>query len=207
MPVFHLYLEFVAAVVVLMLLPGPNVALIVANSIRHGTACGLVTMTGTSTAMAVQLGLTALGLSSVLGHFGAWLGWIRWVGVIYLVWLGVAAWRAPPPGPVIVGAGPVSLGKLWVRGFLVSLTNPKTLFFYGALLPQFITGGRSFAGQMGVLAASFLVIALVIDSLWCLLAGWVRGRLASSGRVANRIGGSVLIGAGIGLALARGAKL
>src|SRR5215470_16781137 len=92
----HLFLAFVLAVTVLMLIPGPNVALIVANSVSYGVRYGFLTLAGTTTAMLVQLGLTALGMTELLGSLGAWFEWIRWLGVAYLVYLGVMQWRAPP---------------------------------------------------------------------------------------------------------------
>ncbi|MGC9271286.1 LysE family translocator, partial [Acidiphilium sp.] len=165
---------------------------------------GLLTVAGTSTAMALQLSVTALGLATLLGQFSVWFGWVRWIGVIYLVYLGVVSWRAPAHDPALPRSRPRSARAIWARGFLVSLTNPKTLFFYGALLPQFIDRASGFGHQMAVLALTCVGIALVIDSLWCLLACRLRGRLSS--RLANRVGGGVLIGAGIGLALARGAR-
>lgn len=204
MPDIHLYALFVAAVTLLMLLPGPNVGLIIANTIRHGTIFGMVTLAGTSAAMAVQLGVVALGLAAVLGQFGVWFGWVRWIGVGYLLYLGIAAWRAPPLAGGNAPVAPTSRRALFLRGFMVSLTNPKTLFFYGALLPQFISHNGHVGAQMAVLAATCVVIALVIDSGWCLLANHLRVRIA--GRWVNRIGGSVLIGAGLGMALARGTR-
>jgi threonine/homoserine/homoserine lactone efflux protein len=96
MPDMHLFLAFVLAVTVLMLIPGPNVALIVANSVTYGFRYGLLTVAGTSSAMVVQLGLTVLGMTELLGTLGAWFEWIRWIGVAYLIYLGVAQWQAPP---------------------------------------------------------------------------------------------------------------
>lgn len=197
-----LYPGFVAAVVVLMLIPGPNVALIVANSVAHGPRYGLLTVAGTSAAMVMQLGLTALGMTALLGGLGMWLGWLRWIGVVYLIGLGIAHWRAPAAGPA-ARAGPRPGRGIWLRAWFVSMTNPKTLFFYGALFPQFIAAHRPVGPQIVVLAATFLLLAVAIDSGWALAAGRARGVLAAHGRWRNRLTGSVLIGAGAALALAR----
>jgi homoserine/homoserine lactone efflux protein len=75
-----LYLGFVLASVVLILIPGPNVSLIVANVIAHGTRYGLLTVAGTSSAIVVQLALTAFGLTAALGTLAGWFAWIRWIG-------------------------------------------------------------------------------------------------------------------------------
>ena len=91
-----LYAAFVAATAILMLIPGPNVALIVANSLAHGARFGLLTVAGTAAAMALQLALTGLGMTALLGGLAQAFGVLRWIGVAYLLWLGVSAWRAPP---------------------------------------------------------------------------------------------------------------
>src|SRR3954447_2971348 len=96
MPEPHLLPAFVLAVAVLMLIPGPNVALIVANSLAYGARWGLLTVLATSTASMLQLGLVALGMASLLGELGGWFEWIRWAGVAYLVLLGIQQWRAAP---------------------------------------------------------------------------------------------------------------
>src|SRR5208283_1484714 len=90
-----LYLAFVAATAALMLIPGPNVALIVASSLRYGPGGGLVAVLGTSAAMVVQLAVAALGVTALFGTLAHAFEVLRWLGVAYLVVLAVAAWRAP----------------------------------------------------------------------------------------------------------------
>jgi threonine/homoserine/homoserine lactone efflux protein len=199
----HLYLAFVLATTVLILIPGPNVSLIVANSIAYGTSFGLLTVAGTSAAMLPQLALTALGMTAVLGALAIWFEWLRWLGVAYLIWLGLRQWRAPPVDLTRTRPQPRSARAIVVRGFLVSLTNPKTLLFYGAFFPQFISIDRPLGPQVALLCATFLVIATVLDGAWALLAGRARGVLAARPRLRNRLSGGMLIGAGVGLALAR----
>jgi homoserine/homoserine lactone efflux protein len=198
-----LYLAFVLACVVLIVIPGPNVALIVANSVAHGARFGLLTVAGTSSAVVVQLSLTVLGASAVLNFLAASFDWLRWLGVVYLVWLGIAAWRAAAVDLARVRPQARSAQRILVRGFLVGLTNPKTLLFYGAFLPQFITPGPTAPDQLLLLAVSFLVVAVVLDSAWALLAGRLRMLLMAHVRLRNRLTGGLLVGAGVGLALAR----
>jgi len=198
-----LYLAFVLACVILIVIPGPNVALIVANSLAHGARFGLLTVAGTSSAVLVQLSLTVLGASAVLNFLAASFDWLRWLGVVYLVWLGIAAWRAPAVDLAQVRPQARSARRILVRGFLVGLTNPKTLLFYGAFLPQFITPGPTAADQLLLLAVTFLVVAVVLDSAWALLAGRLRVLLMAHVRLRNRLTGGLLVGAGVGLALAR----
>jgi threonine/homoserine/homoserine lactone efflux protein len=197
-----LYLGFVTATAILILLPGPNVSLIVANSIAYGTRYGLLTVTGASTAMVVQLGLTALGLTALLGTMAAWFEWLRWVGVAYLIWLGIRQWRAPAVDLTRTRPQPRSFRSIALRGFLVSLTNPKTLLFYSVFFPQFIAPNRPMGPQLALLCVSFLVIAVVLDGGWAVAAGRARRVLAMHGKLRNRVSGGFLIGAGVGLALA-----
>jgi len=198
-----LYLAYVLACVVLIVIPGPNVALIVANSVAHGARFGLLTVAGTSSAVVVHLALTVAGATVLLSFLAASFDWLRWIGVAYLVWLGVAAWRAPPSDLSRVGPQARSARLIFMRGFLVGLTNPKTLLFYGAFLPQFVVPGPRASDQLLLLAVTFLVIALVLDGVWALLADRLRALLIAHVRLRNRLTGGLLIGAGVGLALAR----
>ena len=199
----HLFLAFILAVTVLMLIPGPNVALIVANSVTYGFRYGLLTVAGTSSAMVVQLGLTVLGMTELLGTLGAWFEWIRWIGVAYLIYLGVTQWRALPVNLAEVAPEPRSARAMFTRALLVSLTNPKTLFFYGAFFPQFVVTSHDVGAQVAILSATFLLLAVLLDGCWALVAGRARGLLAVHGRLRNRTSGGLLVGAGVGLALAR----
>jgi len=197
-----LYLGFVAATVVLMLIPGPNVSLIVANSLAYGTRYGIFTLAGTATAMVPQLVLTALGLTALMGAMAAWFAWLRWIGVAYLLFLGIRQWVAPPVDLTRIPPQPRSPLAIILRGFLISLTNPKTLLFFGAFFPQFIAPHRPLLPQLAILCGSFLLLAVVLDAGWALAAGRARRLLAMRGRLRNRLAGGLLIGAGVGLALA-----
>jgi threonine/homoserine/homoserine lactone efflux protein len=202
MPI-ELYLAFIAATVILMVIPGPNVALIVANSVAHGTRYGLLTVAATSGAVVVHLTLTVAGAAAVLGFLAASFDWLRWAGVAYLIHLGVSAWRAPVADLAQTAAEARSARLIFARGFLVGLTNPKTLLFYGAFFPQFITPGPTAADQLLLLAVTFLGVAIVCDSGWAILAGRLRALLVAHTRLRNRLTGGLLVGAGVGLALAR----
>jgi len=199
----QLYLAFVLATSVLMLIPGPNVALIVANSVAYGARFGLLTVAGTSSAMVAQLAVTALGMTAVLETLAYWFEWIRWLGVAYLLYLGISQWRAPAVDLTRTRPQPKSVREIYLRGFLVSLSNPKTLLFYGAFFPQFISTSAPLEGQIALLSLTFLALAVLLDGGWALLAARARGFLATRGRFRNRLSGTLLIAAGLGLALAR----
>lgn len=197
------YPFFVLAASLLLLTPGPNVALIVANSVAYGARYGLITVAGTTAAVVVHLGFLGFGMGQALGVIGVMFDWVRWAGVAYLVFIGVQTWRAPTMDLAQLEAQPRSVRRMLVRAGVVSLTNPKTLLFYGAFFPQFIAPTRPVGPQVWTLCVTFVVIAVVIDTLWALAAARARVLLAGRARLRNRISGGLLVGAGIGLALAR----
>lgn len=201
----ELYIAFVAATAVLIIMPGPVVSLVIANSLSHGTRSGLITVGGAQVAVAVQLVVIALGLSSVMAVMAQGFEWLRWIGAAYLIWLGIQKWRAKPllpdEHPSASGRG----GKVFAQGFLVAMTNPKLLFFLAAFFPQFIDPTAPTGPQLALLCPTFLIVAATFDSSYALLAGRARGWLRDRRHVqmGDRITGSFLIGAGAWLALAR----
>jgi len=201
----ELYLAFVAAVVILIAIPGPNVTLIVAHAIAHGSRSALATVLGTQCAQAVQLGIVALGMSSLIFAFAAVFEGLRWVGVAYLIWLGMQRWRAKPTQENGGAAAEVASKDLFWQGFVVGLTNPKTWLFYAAFFPQFIDPTAPLGMQLVLLSVTYLIIATLLDGSFALLAGRARTWLATGPRqrLTDRIAGSFLIGAGVWLALAR----
>ena len=190
-------LALIAATAILVMIPGPNVALIVANSLRYGLRMGAVTVLGTTLGVALQLLAVVAGVAAVVEIAAEALTWIRWAGVAYLVWLGISTWRTPADDLTAVAAVPA----LFWRGCLVAAVNPKTLLFNAAFLPQF-AGGGSFT-ELAIVAGVFLAVLLLGDLLWALFASSARRLLVTTSRTRNRITGGFLIAAGIGLALAR----
>ena len=199
-----LYLAFVAATTALILLPGPNIMMIVSNSLAYGPRRGLATVAGVSAAMAVFLSLTTFGMTSLVTAASDWFEWLRWIGAAYLIYLGVQQFRAPPVSETVAGA-PMALSRVFMQGFIVSATNPKVLLFYAAFLPQFVDPSAAILPQMALLSVTFLVIAAGLDSCFALAAGRMRGIFANPriGRLQNRLTGSLLIGAGLWLAFTR----
>ncbi len=198
-----LYAAFVAATVLLALFPGPNMALIIANSVAYGTRWGLLTLLGTTTALAIQLALVAVGMTTLLATAGHWFNLLRWIGAAYLVGIGIQTLFAPPASLAPAAVRGRSVRGTVARGLFVSLTNPKVLLFFGAFFPQFISPRGSLGLQLLVLSATFLVVVAALDAMWATLAGRARGWIARRGRLLNRVSGGLLIGAGAGLALVR----
>lgn len=198
------YLVFVTAATLLILTPGPNVSLIVGNSISHGTRLGLFTVGGTTFATVLQIALVVGGMTSLLAVASDAFEWIRWAGVAYLIYLGIQQWRAPPALLEEGSAAAVSLRALFAQGVLVAITNPKTLLFHAAFLPQFVDPSAPAGPQLLLLGATYTALAGMLDCGWAWAGGRLRGRLDTRrGRLVNRVSGGCIIGAAIGLALAR----
>lgn len=199
-----LYFGFIVANVLLMLMPGPNVALITANSVAYGTRYGLLTVAGTTTGAATQLVLAVVGMSAALASARIVFAIVHWGGCAYLVWLGFHKFREPPEDLTHIQAEPKSGRGIYGQAALVAVSNPKTLLFFGVLLPQFIDRSLPAAPQLAILAVTLLVLALLLDGAWAVAAGRARGLLQRHARARNRISGGLLMAAGIGLSLVGG---
>ena len=198
----ELYLVFVVATALLIATPGPNVALIVGTSLRHGLRTGLMAVAGVNVGVMIQLAVVAAGLSWIVDLFARYFDLIRFVGAAYLLLLGIQTlWKARK----VASPQPLSSERAFARGFAVAFANPKTLIFQAAFLPQFLQNGESRQSQLWLLAATFWVITVIGDAIWVLCAS--RLRAAVSGRaqlIADRVSGGILIaGAGVLLAASR----
>ena len=191
-------LILIAATMILVAIPGPNVALIVANSLQDGLRSGFVTVFGTTFGVAIQLALVILGMAAVIEVAADLLQWIKWGGVLYLLWLGVKIWRSPASDLDAIQAQPA---VFW-RGCVVAAANPKTLLFNAAFLPQFMGPGASTL-HFGFIAVVFLAVLMLGDLLWALFANAARPFLHKAAGLRKRVTGAFLVLAGIGLALSR----
>ncbi|OYO14533.1 hypothetical protein CGZ94_08055 [Enemella evansiae] len=172
---------FVLAAVLLALLPGPNVVFLLARGARDGRGSALRCAIGVETATLLYAVATAAGLAAVIAASVTLFQVIKWVGVVYLLWLGIQALRSrhgDPGAPEEVVVAP-SLGAELRSGFLVGITNPKVALFFIAFLPQFADPARPLGPQLLVLGLVFTACGLVIDGIWSLLAGAIGGFIRS----------------------------
>jgi homoserine/homoserine lactone efflux protein len=198
---WQLFTAFLLITLVLILIPGPIVTLVIATSASKGLRAGLVTVAGTSTGNAVLLAAIALGLSWILSNALTWFEMLRWLGVAYLIWLGIQAWRGAAGGAPL----PPSDRVYFWRGFLVALSNPKTIAFFTAFLPQFVDSSLPVARQLALMCAVSVLLATLSDAGWAILAGL--GRIwfmqPARAKLLGRLSGLTLIGGGIWLSLSR----
>src|SRR5258708_31128328 len=198
---WQLFTAFLLIALVVILIPGPIVTLVIATSASKGLRAGLVTVAGTSAGSAVLLAAIALGLSWILNHALAWFEMLRWVGAAYLIWLGIQAWRGAAGGAPL----PPSDRVYFWRGFLVALSNPKTIAFFTAFLPQFVDPNLPIAPQLALMCAVSVLLAILGDSGWAMLGGLGRVWFMKPARakLLGRLSGITLIGGGIWLSLSR----
>ena len=200
---------FAVAAVTLLVIPGPAVLYIVTRSVDQGRAAGLASVCGVHVGTLVHVAAAALGLSALLVSSATAYHAVRWLGAAYLIWLGVRRLLAhdedapAAPGP---GTRRHGLRRSFAQGVVVNVLNPKTALFFLAFLPQFVDVSRgSVPFQVVVLGAAFVLLGLLSDGAYALLAstgaGWLRRRPRVA-RTSRLVSGGVLISLGVTTALA-----
>jgi threonine/homoserine/homoserine lactone efflux protein len=200
-------LSFMGAAFVIIVVPGPSVLFVISRGVALGRRAALATVLGNALGALVMAILVSFGLGAVITKSIVVFNIVKWVGAGYLVFLGVKAFRNRKELSAMLDVDAL-VGSDWkiVReGFVVGITNPKVLIFFGAVLPQFVHRDRgSVPLQMIVLALIFNAIALISDGAWGLLAGSVRSWFSGSPtrlEVIGGVGGLAIAGLGIRLAL------
>ena len=200
---------FAVAAVTLLVIPGPAVLYIVTRSVDQGRAAGLASVCGVHVGTLVHVAAAALGLSALLVSSATAYHAVRWLGAAYLIWLGIRRLLAhdEPSGPVKDRhASRRGLGRIFAQGVVVNVLNPKTALFFLAFLPQFVDVSRgSVPFQVLVFGVAFVLLGLVSDGAYALLAstgaGWLRRRPRVA-RTSRLVSGGVLISLGLTTALA-----
>ncbi|KQW64318.1 LysE family translocator [Variovorax sp. Root411] len=205
MPI-ELWLAFVAASAVMLVIPGPTILTVISYSMSHGRRANVPLVAavalGDSTALVVSL----LGLGALLATSAFWFTVVKWVGGLYLLYLGIKLLRAGISSAELAApAAPASRLRLFANTYLVTALNPKGIVFFVAFLPQFISPAANVTYQLWVLAVTFVALAATNATLYAVFAGSAR-RLLSSPRAQRRFnfaGGSLLSAAGIWALMAR----
>ena len=198
-------LTFSVAAFALIVIPGPSVLFVVGRGMALGRRAALATVLGNAAGQYVQIVLVALGAGAVVERSVAVYTAFKLVGAAYLVVLGLRAIRHRRSLAHVVDAAlqPRSAVRIVREGFVVGVSNPKSLVFFAAILPQFVDQSLGHTTvQMLLLGLIFIAIALVSDSAWGMAAGTARAWLSRSPRRLAAIGGAsgaVMIGLGLGL--------
>ena len=172
---------FAVAALVLLLTPGPAVLYIVTRSIDQGWRAGLVSVLGVHVGTLAHIFAAAAGLSALLAVSATAFGVVKYLGAVYLIYIGVRRLRDRESRMIREGGAPTRLRRAFVDGVVVNVLNPKTGLFFLAFLPQFVTEARGHVGeQIVALGVVFVLLGAVTDSLYALTAGsaarWLRGQ-------------------------------
>ena len=197
---FQTWSIYVATVLALMSTPGPSQLLMLSNTPRNGFKRGIATAFGDLTANSLQMLAAGLGLGAIIASSASSLRTIKWIGVSYLLYLGIKMIRNAGADDINNdnGGREENLSTLWTQGFLTSAANPKAVVFFAALFPQFIDPALPLANQLLILSVTYLVLDGVFLSLYGISASWLVSKLR--GRARNhidRVGGSFVIAAAV----------
>lgn len=203
---FQLWIAFVAASAVLLIIPGPTILTVISYSMAHGRRANLPLVAAVALGDSTALLLSLLGLGALLAASAFWFTVVKWVGGLYLLYLGSKLLRAGVSATEMTApVAPTSRWRLFLNTWLVTALNPKGVVFFVAFLPQFINPHAEVTPQLWVLAITFVVMAAINSTLYTMFASSAC-RLLSSRRAQRRFnlaGGSLLSAAGVWALLAR----
>lgn len=204
-------LVFVAAGWLLNLTPGPDVLYIVTNALKSGVRAGIVAALGIVCGCFVHVFAAALGVGALLATSATAFTVLKWIGAAYLMWMGIKLLFAKGGGSSIVPADaakaavPTDLRRIYLRGFLTNVLNPKVALFFLAFVPQFIAPGTDNKVIVFLLlGVLFNLNSLPINFGYAWLAGWAANRVNAVQRTMHwmdRTAGAMFIGFGLKLAM------
>ena len=193
----EVYLAFVAAACVLLIIPGPTITLVATTAMMRGQAAGMAMVSGVVLGDLVAVVLSLLGVGAILSASATLFTVLKWCGAAYLIWLGIGMWRHTGEGPKLGEAPADDHRALSRKAFLVTVLNPKSILFFVAFLPQFVDPAHAAWPQLVLLGGTFVVLGGLNAALYAMLAGRSAAMFTSTARrIVQRVGGSFLIGAG-----------
>ncbi len=202
----ELWLTFAAASIVLLIIPGPTILTVISYSVSHGKRANIPLIFAVALGDSTALALSLLGLGALLATSAFWFTAVKWIGGLYLLYLGIKLLRAGITTTVETAPElPVSRWTLIVNTWLVTALNPKGIIFFVAFLPQFVNTAEPVAPQLWILSSTFVLLATINATLYAVFAGTAR-RILSSPKAHKRFnlaGGSMLSAAGIWALTAR----
>jgi len=192
---------FMTGAAILLVIPGPVVMYVVSRSIGHGRSAGLVSVMGTVVGTLCHVAAATLGLSAVLASSALAFQFVKYLGAVYLIYLGIRTLRSSDTALFEAAGGERRLVRLFGQGVLVNLLNPKTALFFLAFLPQFVDPSRGHAAlQIFELGVLFALMGWCSDSMWALAAGTAADHLRRNirlRRAQRNVSGGALIALGL----------
>lgn len=202
----EVWLAFVAASTILLIIPGPTILTVISYSVAHGRRANIPLISAVALGDSTALALSLLGLGALLATSATWFVVVKSIGGLYLIYLGVKLLRAGVAKARLVGAPPpTSRWRLFGNTYLVTALNPKGIVFFVAFMPQFLAPEGDVVRQLWILSVTFVAMASMNATLYAVFAASARKLLESPGaqRRFNFVGGSLLTGAGAWALLAR----
>ena len=195
---FEIWLAFSAASALLLVIPGPTVLLVVSYAMGRGWRVASQMAAGVALGDLTAMTLSMLGVGALLAGSAALFTAVKWIGAMYLVWLGVKLWRAGGAASASARTDAAPPLRMLGHAWLVTVLNPKSILFFVAFVPQFLDAARPFAPQAAVMVATFVALAFANAFGFAVLGARAGGLVRSprAMRIVNRGGGSALIGAG-----------
>jgi homoserine/homoserine lactone efflux protein len=197
------WITYLVATLLLSVSPGPGVFSSISSGLHHGFRLGVWNGVGMQAANVLLVAIVSLGLGAVLLASETLFNIVKWAGVVYLVYLGIATWRAPVRGFEEDRDDEETTARgIFMRGFWVNATNPKGIIFFAAILPQFIDVAQPQLTQYAILAATTFVVDLAVMMAYTALAAKVMRAMRDPARLrwVNRGLGGMFIAAGVALA-------
>lgn len=202
------WLAFTAASVILCIIPGPTILLVVSYALGRGWRVALPMATGVALGDFTAMTLSMLGVGALLATSATIFTVLKWIGAAYLVYLGIKLWRAGGALDAEPRRDSASQARMLAHAWIVTALNPKSITFFVAFLPQFLDPAAPFVTQMVIFEATFLVVAFTNAFGYALIASRARRFVGNPRIIAlfNRVGGSLLIGAGVATVSMRAAQ-
>jgi threonine/homoserine/homoserine lactone efflux protein len=205
---FEIWIAFVAASTVLLVIPGPTILLVISYGLGQGWRAALPSAVGVALGDFTAMTLSMLGIGALLAASATLFTVLKFAGAAYLIWLGVKLWRAGGSLNAQPNTDSSSSLKMVGHAWLVTALNPKSITFFIAFLPQFIDSRADYWTQMFVFEVTFLALAFANAFTYGLIASRARSLVSNNKAIGmfNKVGGSLLIGAGVATATLRGAQ-
>ena len=196
----EIWAAFALAAGIILIVPGPTIILVISQAMAHGRRSVLPLAAGVTLGDFTAMTLSLLGLGAIMAASAALFSALKWVGALYLLYLGIKLWRLKPQKGGLGASAPIaSKRSLLKSAFIVTALNPKSIAFFIAFLPQFITPQSQALPQFLILGTTFLLLAFINAALYALFAGQFREMMRNERALTffNRCGGGALVCAGL----------
>lgn len=194
------FIPFILATTLILIIPGPTIILVISQAVAHGRKSVIPLVAGVLLGDFTAMAFSLAGLGALLSASAALFSVFKWVGAMYLFYLGAKLWGCSPKAQALQDTGRTSSTRTLFRSsFIVTALNPKSIAFFVAFLPQFINPSEAAIPQLSLLGGTFLLLATLNATLYALFAGQLseHTKKVTVRKWFNRCGGGALIGAGI----------